>query len=106
MNDSVDRVNIEEMRHDAECGVAEALAEFELAGKVDEIMGGDDPEVVMDLIIDDDEACSAMMGIASMDCSKPFSLISNTTVQRLAYHAHKLNRRIEFLLADDLGSQE
>ena len=75
-----------------------------IAGKIEYIMGGDDPELVIDVIADDADACRAIMDIAAIDTTKQLTAMPMCDVQALAAKAYRLNRVIAANLAASLGS--
>ena len=76
-----------------------------IAGKIEYIMGGDDPELVIDVIADDADACRAIMDIAAIDTTKSLSAMPMRDVQALAVYAHRLNRVIAANLSASLGAE-
>ncbi len=100
MIDFRDRVNSDELNHDIANGVEIALSEFELAAKVDLIMGGDDPELILEEVASDHLALQCILDIASIDCKRPVGRMANDDVRLLAEYAHNLNKRIEELVIE------
>jgi hypothetical protein len=106
MYDNKDRVNVESIKKDQDDERSIIDRTIEIKDEVDRIMGGDSNELVLEAAADSDAAARAILDLAVIDCSKPFSQMPMTQVQSLALFAYKLNKAIEKDITATLESRD
>ena len=101
MNDKC-RVSIDEAAHDratsfnsdAEERDYGKKIEQELTDKVNEVMGGGNPDLVMECIANDDDIAKALLELATLDCSKSIDEMTVSQARYLQSCAHDVNAKI------------
>jgi len=106
MNDKY-KVSSEEAAHDRRTGISDDKAEAldrlhqeRIFEAVDMAMGGDRPDLVLEVIGNEELLEHHVMELAAIDCGKDFSKLTLNEVTQLAKAAYDINSAIALKLRD------
>tara|TARA_R110002153_G_scaffold191269_2_gene344242 strand:- start:10145 stop:10483 length:339 start_codon:yes stop_codon:yes gene_type:complete len=72
----------------------EAEREEKISNLVDDMMGGEDSEPVIEIVANEEDCWSAIMDLCLPTCDQPLSELPLRDIQTLAAAAYKLNNSI------------